>query len=96
MQTLKNSLNPVDMGKMLNPFDCYRSLWAAMMLQMIEDFKSKKTRTWYSIAHTTGRDYEIAKFWLESNSTHEPGSFLAVCDTLELDPAIVRKELFKK
>lgn len=92
----RSDLNPVDMGKGANPLDAYKALWASVIFQTVEDFQSNSKRLITSSAYPTKRDCNQAKVWLKSNWHHEPGSFLAVCSNLDLDPDAVRKALFKK
>jgi len=90
----KDDLSPVDWGKRVSPIDEYKALWASMLIQMIEDYRSFSKRVIGFSSYPTARDWRVARAWLKSDRKHAPGSFLAVCDTLDLDPVAVRESLF--
>jgi len=92
----RDELSPVDLGKMISPGDLDKALWASVMLQLIEDYRSNSKRVITFSSYPTARDWRAARAWLKSDRKHAPGSFLAVCDTLDLDPVAVRESLFGK
>ena len=62
-----------------------RRLWLAVLMQAIND-----------LAHTDERQRlrrHFTRLWFTSDN-HNPGSFLWICDHLDLDPSWFRRRLF--
>jgi hypothetical protein len=61
-----------------------RRLWLAVLELAIMDLRNRKERP--ALRYLT-------ELWFTSNN-HKPGSFLWVCDSLNLDPSWLRRRLF--
>jgi hypothetical protein len=84
---LQDSPNPVDVG--------VRRLWAAVIQQAMDDIAG--VPDWvdkYSKHHSALRR-QRAEAWFRS-SRSDCGSFVWICDILRLDPARLRKGVFRK
>jgi hypothetical protein len=57
-----------------------RDLWAAVLTQAIQDLMDSRTDT--ELLNST-------RLWFVSDD-YEPGSFLWICDSLELEPTLIR------
>jgi hypothetical protein len=62
-----------------------RQLWSAVLGLAIEDYTDSRTNT---------QNRRVIRVWLASES-HEPASFLWICDHLEIDAMAVRRRVIE-
>lgn len=62
-----------------------RELWSAVLGQAIEDLTDSRA----------GSEGYSARLWFESDN-HEPGSFLWICDHLELEASSIRRGVLER
>ena len=60
-----------------------KKLWASVLGRAVIDLRRKKHR-------------QSARFWFYNDKNQGAGSFLWVCDVLEIDPGKTREKVFKK
>ena len=65
--------------------ESYRNLWAAVLIQAIEDAEN----------YSAGFHREKALAWFEQKS-EEPGSFQWICSALDLDPELIKLRIHLK
>jgi len=73
-----------------------KALWSAVMSRAILDVR-KKPRASMRPAQKNGAGYlkRTAETWLTAKQNKDAGSFLWVCESLEIDPDRTRKLIFK-
>ena len=73
-------------------------LWAAVLDNAVRSLEQRGIFTYgkyYNIRFQKRKAWDESLTWLKSDLT-TPGSFIFICDTLDINPDFLRARLFKK